>query len=94
MVFKMAISTCKLIIKKVEISCNGRTHFRKILVDDGSNHIKSNVIYTVLGRLRGLAVACSTTDHSHEGSNPGVGISEGCFISDFTSLPLEVVRSI
>ena len=33
-----------------------------------------------LGRLRGLAVACCTTDHYHPCSNLRVGISEGCFI--------------
>jgi len=32
------------------------------------------------GRLRGLAVACWTTDHYHPCSNPGVGISECCFV--------------
>ena len=37
-----------------------------------------------LGRLRGLAVACWTTDHYHPCSNPGVDISEGCFVFDFT----------
>ena len=46
------------------------------------------------GRLRGLAVACWTTDHYHPCSNLGVGISEGCFIFDFASLPLEVARPI
>ena len=46
------------------------------------------------GRLRGLAVACWTTDHYHPYSNLGVGISEGCFIFDFASLPLEVARPI
>ena len=34
---------------------------------------------TCLGRLRGLAVACWTTDHYHPCSNLGMGISEGCF---------------
>ena len=47
-----------------------------------------------IGRLRGLAVACWTTDHYHMSSNLGVGISEGCFIFDFTSLPSEVARPI
>ena len=47
-----------------------------------------------LGRLRGLAVACWTTDHYHPCSNVGVGISEGCFIFDFASLFLEVARPI
>ena len=47
-----------------------------------------------LGRLRGLAVATWTTDHYHPGSNLGVGISEGCFIFDFVSLPLGVARPI
>ena len=47
-----------------------------------------------VGRLRGLAVACWTTDHYHPCSNLGVGISEGCFIFDFASLPLKVARPI
>ena len=46
------------------------------------------------GRLRGLTVACWTTDHYHPCSNLGVGISEGCFIFDYASLPLEVARPI
>ena len=37
-------------------------------------------------RLRGLAVACWTTDHYHPFSNPGVGISEDCFVFHFVSL--------
>jgi len=40
------------------------------------------------GRLRGLAVECWTTYHYHPCSNPGTGISEGCFIFDFASLPV------
>ena len=47
-----------------------------------------------LGRLRGLAVACWMTYHYYPGSNPSVGIFEGCFIIDFASLPLEVARPI
>ena len=47
-----------------------------------------------LGRLRGLAVACWTTEHYHPCSNPGVGISEGCFVIDLASLRLEVARPI
>ena len=46
------------------------------------------------GRLHGLAVACWTTDHYHACSNPGVGISEGCFVFRFVSLSLEIARSI
>ena len=46
------------------------------------------------GRLRGLAVACWTTDHYHPCSNPGVGISEGGFVFHFVSLHLEVARPI
>ena len=46
------------------------------------------------GRLRGLAVACWTTDHYHPCSNPGVAISEGCFVFHFVSLPWEVARPI
>jgi len=36
--------------------------------------------WTFIGRLRGLAVACLTTDYYHLCLNLGVGISEGCFI--------------
>jgi len=46
------------------------------------------------GHLHGLAVAYWTTDHYHPCSNLGVGISEGCFVFDFASLPLEVARPI
>jgi len=46
------------------------------------------------GCLRGLAVACWTKDHYHLCSNPGVSISEGCFVFHFVSLPLEVARPI
>ena len=46
------------------------------------------------GRLRGLAVACWTTDHCHPCLNLSVGLSEGCFIFDFASLHLEVARPI
>ena len=45
-------------------------------------------------RLRGLAEACLTIDHYHPCSNSGVGISEGCLIFHFVSLPLEVLRPI
>ena len=48
----------------------------------------------IQGRLRGIAVACWTTDHYHPCSNPGVGISVGCFVFHFVSLPLEVARPI
>ena len=44
-------------------------------------------------RLGGLAVARWTTDHYHPCSNLGVGISEGCFTTDFASLPLEVAQT-
>ena len=46
------------------------------------------------GRLHGLAVACWITDHYHLCSNLDVVISEGCFIFDFASLPLEVAQPI
>ena len=41
-----------------------------------------------------LAVACWTTDHYHPCSNLGVGRSEGCFVFDYASLPLQVARPI
>ena len=50
--------------------------------------------WRIWGRLRGLTVACWTTDHYHPCSNPGVAMSEGCFIFDFASLSLEVARPI
>jgi len=40
------------------------------------------------------SVVCWITDYYHPCSNLGVGISEGCFIIDFASLPLEVARPI
>ena len=46
------------------------------------------------GCLRGLVVSCWTADRYHPCSNFVVGISEGCFIFDFASLPLEVARPI
>ena len=39
-------------------------------------------VFVCVGGIRGLAVACWTTDHYHPCSNLGVGISEGCFIFD------------
>ena len=56
--------------------------------------ISSAVLDIQLGHLHSLAVACWTTDHYHPCSNPGVGISEGCFVFRFVSLPLEVARPI
>ena len=44
--------------------------------------------------LCGQALVCNITDHYHPCLNLGVGISEGCFIFDFASLPLEVTRPI
>jgi len=51
-------------------------------------HIFTRLVLGTRGRLCGLAVACWTRDHYHPCSNLGVGISEGRFIFDFTSLPL------
>ena len=59
-----------------------------------SRIVNSNSSKWAPGRLRGLAVASWTTDHYHPCSNPGVGISEGCFVFHFVSLPLEVARPI
>jgi len=44
------------------------------------------ILLSIYGCLRGLAVACWTTDHYHPCSNLGMGTSEGCFICDFASL--------
>ena len=46
------------------------------------------------GHLRRRAVACRTTYHYHPCSNLGVSISEGCFIFDFASLPLELAAHL
>jgi len=43
--------------------------------------------YTTTGRLGGHGVAWWTTDHYHPCSKFGVGMSEGCFIFDFATLP-------
>jgi len=56
--------------------------------------VRVGYVLYMSGCLRGLAVVCWTTDHYHPCSNLGVGISEGCFVFDFTSLPLEVARPI
>jgi len=56
------------------------------------DHSKSSI--RIYGWLCGPAVACWITDHYHPCSNLGMGISEGCFILDFASLPLEVSRPI
>jgi len=50
--------------------------------------------FSLSRRLRGLAIVCQTTDHYHPCSNLGMGISEGCFMFDFASLPSEVTHSI
>jgi len=39
-------------------------------------------------------VARSITDHYYLSSNLGVGISEGCFISEFASLPKSIISSL
>ncbi|KAK2141237.1 hypothetical protein LSH36_1136g01009 [Paralvinella palmiformis] len=36
----------------------------------------------------------ASADHCHPGSNPGVAISDGCFIFDYPSPPFEVARPI
>ena len=46
------------------------------------------------GHLHGLAIARWTPDHYRPCLNLDVGISEGCFIFDFTSLPLEAAQPI
>ena len=61
------------------------------LVTDATHFARLGLL---LGRVHGLAVACWTTDHYHPCSNPGVGISEGCLVFHFVSLPLEVARPI
>ena len=38
--------------------------------------LQMTFLQLLVGRLRGLAVVCWTTDHYHTCSNPGVGISE------------------
>jgi len=69
------------------------------MINGGCGSVKHQLLYAAFhllrkGRLRGLTVECWITDHYHTCSNLGVGISEGCFIFDFASLPLEVARPI
>jgi len=81
----------------INFDCHAWQGFRAFLVFTGTNlsSMAQHTHYTErLGRLRGLAVACCTTDPYHPCSNPGVGISEGCFVFHFVSLPLEVARPI
>ena len=52
------------------------------------------LIASLKGPLIGLVIVCWTTYHYHRRSNLGVGISVGCFIVDFASLPLQVARPI
>jgi len=47
-----------------------------------------------VGHLRGLVGSALDTYPYHMSSNLGMSISEGCFIFDFASLPLEVARPI
>ena len=56
--------------------------------------IRIIILRSFTGTLRGLAVVCWTTYRYHPCSNLDVGISEGCFIVHFTSLPLEVARPV
>ena len=74
------------------ILCFIHVHMKMIVVSVRDTDVL--LLLIAGGRLRGLAVACWTTDHYHPCSNPGVGISEGCFVFHFVSLPLEVGRPI
>ena len=53
-----------------------------------------NILPVIFGHIRGLTVVCWITDHYHPCSNLWVGISEGCYIFHFASLPLVAGRSI
>ena len=57
-----------------------------LLLDD--NHLLLKTTIKRLGRLRGLAVARSTTDHLHPGLNLGMDIFESCLILDFLDFTL------
>ena len=78
-------SECRFTMFKYFIAI--KSYVNKLFID-------INFIGLIYRRLRGLAVACWTTDHYNPCSNLGVGISEGCFIFDFASLPLGVARPI
>jgi len=75
----------KLIITLVTILCQPNGYY----IND------TNVVF-IYSKIEffGLTVACWTTDHYHLCSNLGVAISEGCFIFDFDSLPLEVTQPV
>ena len=78
------------------------SHFAHLRMKTGTHAVSQIAYYSVFirikkctcVRLRGLSVAYGITDHYYPCSNLGVGISEGCFIFDFDSLPLEVARPI
>ena len=59
-----------------------------ILFNLQHNYINSPFISCICG------LACWSTDHYHLCSNLRMGISEGCFISDFTLVPTEVAQPI
>ena len=59
-----------------------------------NNEVKNILLRLIKGGLQSLVVACWTTHHYHPCLNFGMGISEDCFIFDFTSLPLEVTGPI
>ena len=75
---------------------NHNNYFLRLYMPSSCLMLKCNSYMFMLieGCLRGLAVACWTTDHYHPCSNLSMGISEGCFIFDFASLPLEVAQPI
>ena len=53
-----------------------------------------DIISRLLGFVRRDFLITDHTDHCHLSLILGVVISEGCFIFDFASLPLEVARAI
>ena len=78
---------CKVVIL-ITNSSNRLIKCGSKLVEMSMIGINAGRVFSTSGRrLRRLAVACWTTDHYHPCSNLGVGISKGCFIFHFASLP-------
>ena len=52
------------------------------------------IMMVMIDVFYGTGSALDHISHYNPSSNLGVGISDGCFIFDFATLPLEVARPI
>ena len=89
------MSCPRLIPLYIRLSAEQNSRFPRFKCPSFRSRVSSlTSLHYLWGRLHGLAVACWTTDYYHPCSNPGVGISEGCFVLHFVSLHLEVAWPI